>query len=118
MTAPVMPTPIPLPGDFPVTWESPAESMLLWEREQLHMPYPMSPLAAEIVCEGVGKGITQAFRTLGAPIVEARLKRVNTYVFQTVIPDLTYASTRNCRRTTTSTSIRSSSPAAACRSSR
>lgn len=89
MTAPVMPTPIPLPGDFPVTWESPAESMLLWEREQLHMPYPMSPLAAEIVCEGVGKGITQALRTLGAPIVEARLKRVNTYIFQSVIPDLT-----------------------------
>lgn len=81
-----MPTPIPTSPDFPIEWDSPEESMLLWQWDQSHFAFPFSPLASSLV-QLLSDGFTKGFRASGMPIAEVRFKRVNTYLYQTYIPD-------------------------------
>lgn len=82
-----MPTPIPLPEDFPVTWESPEESMLLWEQEQMHLPHAITPLGADLVQAVLPQNITAGLQDAGAPVKAALFKVFNGYFYTGTIPD-------------------------------
>ena len=38
------PTPIPIPDDFPVTWQDPEDAVRTWDQEATHFPESMPPL--------------------------------------------------------------------------
>ena len=84
--APPQPTPIPLPPDFPVEWESPQEQILLWNWDQSHFPYPMSPLAGEAINQA-GPGFAAGLRASGAPVKAVLFRRVNSFMYQAMVPD-------------------------------
>jgi rifampicin phosphotransferase len=88
MTAPSMPvpTPIPLPADFPVEWPSPEQAMQLWTWDQMHMPYPFSPLGSDLV-KYAEPGFTAGFRASGVPIKHFMMRRFNTFIYQSMVPD-------------------------------
>lgn len=89
MTAPAMPmpTPIPTPENFPVTWEAPEEAMLLWEQEQMHSPHSITPLSAQVNTEIIEPSLSRHGRGLGLPIQGTMTRRINTYIFRTAVPD-------------------------------
>jgi len=51
MTAPAV--------EFPIAWEDPADALLEWERDDMHMPFAVTPLSADyvrILVEGMAYG--------------------------------------------------------------
>ena len=38
------PTSIPIPADFPVTWQDPEDAAWTWDQEATHFPESMPPL--------------------------------------------------------------------------
>ncbi len=90
MTVTPQPTPIPVPEDFPVRWDSPEEAQLLWMWNNTHFPGPVSPLGMDLMRLAVIPGLEKGLKAMGAPLREIRTKRVNTfcYVSMVVDPDL------------------------------
>lgn len=82
-----MPTPIPLPENFPVTWDDPMESMLLWEQEQLHLPHAVTPLGGELAMMALGPNITAGLHDLGAPVEWVKFKVINGYIYSGAMPN-------------------------------
>ncbi|OAI44563.1 hypothetical protein AYO38_00265 [bacterium SCGC AG-212-C10] len=83
----MMPTPIPPRDDFPVTWQSPEEGFLLWEQEQLHFPHAMTPLSGQFICRVITSGLGGHLKKMGAPVAGVLGRRINTYIYQAVMPD-------------------------------
>ncbi len=47
VTAEPTPKPLPIPTDFPVTWEHPDDANEFWQVERMHWPDPITPLDFE-----------------------------------------------------------------------
>jgi phosphohistidine swiveling domain-containing protein len=90
MTTAPQSTPIPVPDDFPVHWESAEEPTLLWQWGNTHWPGPVSPLGMELVRRGLMPGLVKGLKGMGAPIRDIRVKQINTFCYQSMIidPDL------------------------------
>ena len=82
-----MPTPIPPDPNFPVTWADPMESMLHWEREQLHFAHPVSALTGELIPMVIAQALGPSLRKMGAPVQNLIARPYNTYVYMAAIPD-------------------------------
>ena len=54
------PRELPVPPDFPVTWESEEERSLLWRWDNIHSPLPASPMLASFVDARINPGATRA----------------------------------------------------------
>ena len=77
-------SPIPIPPDFPVTWERPEDERLLWRADRMHFPEPVTPLMA-IFTRAFNGGSERAADAYELPIrVEHR--RLNTYLFVLTVP--------------------------------
>ncbi|MCC6627433.1 MAG: hypothetical protein IT340_08540 [Chloroflexi bacterium] len=78
------PQPIPLPPDFPVSWVTPEEVTYFWVNERMHFPgqlFPIDGLMLSIVEGGFNANATH----VGLPI-RFRLRRINTFGYQAVVP--------------------------------
>ena len=55
------------PDDFPVEWAEPRDAELSWEWDDMHMPYALTPLAADYV-RTLASGFAYAYQRLEIPI--------------------------------------------------
>ena len=85
MTQIDMPTPIPLPPDFPVEWDPPEQAQRFWERETMHMPGQSTTLDDSLCRRWVDAGFNAACEDYSMPVRNAYL-RVNSYVYQSIAP--------------------------------
>ncbi len=61
------PTQIPLPPDFPVTWENPGDEMLFWTPDPMHFPEPVRPLM-DVWLNAYNEGFYRASEESGLPV--------------------------------------------------
>ncbi|MEE8353441.1 MAG: PEP-utilizing enzyme [Dehalococcoidales bacterium] len=61
------PSSIPLPPDFPVTWEDPTDEMCFWTPDPMHFPEPVTPLM-DIWFRAYNEGFYRASKESGLPI--------------------------------------------------
>jgi phosphohistidine swiveling domain-containing protein len=87
MTVTPQPTPIPVPEDFPVTWQSPDDEQQLWQWGNTHFPSPVSPLGMELVLISLGPGMEKGLKGMGTPIREMRFRQFNTFGYMAMVPD-------------------------------
>jgi pyruvate,water dikinase len=82
------PTPAPeLPvPDFPVTWDDPADARLAWTFDKVHWPDPMPPLVFAVAGEALARGLTRASQAQERPIQAIRVRHINTYRYQAIVP--------------------------------
>ena len=78
--------PLPTPEDFPVEWESAEDKEMLWRHDRIHFPDPISPLDHDFFSEMLSNGLAKAAETYQAPLVGWKLRRINGYFFQAVLP--------------------------------
>src|SRR3979411_2525052 len=81
------PTPIQVPADFPVEWQSPEEEQLLWQWGNTHFPAPISALGWDLAHTSLAPGMFKGLRGMGTPIRDLRMRRNNTFVFMAMVPD-------------------------------
>lgn len=55
------------PDEFPVVFEDPADALETWERDDMHMPFALTPLAADFIVHCIGGGFNPRYETFGAP---------------------------------------------------
>jgi pyruvate,water dikinase len=78
--------PIPVPPEFPVTWESPDDDGLFWARDTMHFPDQMNELEGELVTRVAHThGFTRASEAYDMPI-RLQPRRINTYYYMAVAP--------------------------------
>lgn len=53
--------------DFPVVFDSPSDALESWERDDMHMPFALTPLAADFVRYCVGGGFNPHYEAFDAP---------------------------------------------------
>ena len=53
------------PEDFPVDFADPADALESWERDDMHMPFALTPLAADFVQYCIGGGFNEPYETFG-----------------------------------------------------
>jgi rifampicin phosphotransferase len=76
------------PG-FPVEFDDPADVLLTWERDDMHMPFALTPLAGDYGVDVVGESFNEHWRMFGGP-QRMRGHTWNGYVyyaFQANVPD-------------------------------
>jgi phosphohistidine swiveling domain-containing protein len=73
--------PLPVPDNFPVSWERPEDEHLFWARDRMHRTGQITPLEASIQ-ELVLNGLNVANDSYGIPSV-LRCHTINTYSFET-----------------------------------
>jgi pyruvate,water dikinase len=79
------PAAIPLPPDFPVTWERPEDARGFWTVDFMHAPDPIHPLEFSVTELATNYGWNRAAETYAAPI-KNRVLRINSYQYGTTIP--------------------------------
>ena len=72
MTAETPPDTLPEPAiggtpDFPVTFADPAEADHTWERDDMHMPFALTPLGADFINHAIGAAFNPYYEAFGAP---------------------------------------------------
>jgi len=83
-TAPISPTPISAPSNFPVTWKHPVDANQLWLRQQMHFPEPMTPLD-EWLLRTEFEGINRIAQFYALPLYSEG-RRFNTYAYAHLTP--------------------------------
>jgi len=79
------PTVVPIPDNFPVTWDDPGDSHLPLMQDRMHAPNPITPLTGWLVAGHGGDGIIAGFAAVKQP-VKMLIRRINTYYFNAIIP--------------------------------
>ena len=74
------------PPDFPVTWTCADDERLVWVHDAVHWPDPMPPLAYSIAGDALAQGLLAAAQAYELPILDVRVRRINTYRYQAIIP--------------------------------
>lgn len=89
MTAPAMPvpTPVPLPPHFPVTFDPPELAMLPFQQDRQHVPAPMTPLAAWYAAEGFAVGASRALAAYSVPMAFT-VGHFNYYYYMAIAPNV------------------------------
>jgi phosphohistidine swiveling domain-containing protein len=70
---------------FPVKWEEPADASYSWMFDRLHAPEPMTLADGVAFTCAFDHGLTAAARAYGVPM-RALTRRINTYLYLTLIP--------------------------------
>ena len=76
------PSPIPIPPDFPVTWEQPEDEAKFWNQDRMHFPEPSTPLM-EAFSKSFNAGFDRAAKASELPVRMSYLN-INTYVYSAV----------------------------------
>jgi pyruvate,water dikinase len=83
---PPPPAPAPPAPDFPVTWDDPADARLAWTFDKVHWPDPMPPLVFAVAGAALARGLTRASQAQERPIAAIRVRHINTYRYQAIVP--------------------------------
>lgn len=86
MENPVGPTPVPLPADFQVAWESPDEPFLPWLQDRQHAPRATVPMS-DTTARHFAVGASRACEAIGAP-VRFHSKLFNNYYYMAIAPSV------------------------------
>ena len=78
------PTPIPVPPDFPVTWDHPDQEQLFWHQDRMHFPEPATPMM-DVFQQAFKEGFGRASQASHVPI-RLEFRRINTYMYNAVVP--------------------------------
>lgn len=78
------PSPVPIPPNFPVTWEGPDDERLFWHLDIMHFPEPMTPISARVV-RAISDGFREGAEVYSIPVTLAN-RRINTYIYEAVTP--------------------------------
>ena len=81
-SGPITPTVIPIPPDFPVTWDDPQQQQLTWQRNPVHFPEPITPMTFTVALHA---GIDQPMEQYELPI-RFLARRINSYYYLAVLP--------------------------------
>ncbi len=81
------PTVIPLPANFPITWEPPELADLLFMQDRMHAPAPITPLSGWLNSYPFADGANRGFATAGQPLMFV-IRRYNTYYYVSVGPSI------------------------------
>jgi len=81
-----MPQPLPIPDDFPVTWDRPGDEQLFWAQDVMHQPYPITPLNETLHQPAFSEGASRAVARLSMPVDELRYSVHNGYSYFTARP--------------------------------
>jgi rifampicin phosphotransferase len=76
----------PATPDFPVEWLEPRDAELSWEWDDMHMPFAVSPLAADYI-RTLASGFAYGYKRLGMPI-EIKARVWNGYAYFTLDTDV------------------------------
>ena len=95
---------LPIPDDFPVTWDSEEEASSLWRWDDIHSPLPASPMSVSISEESMGRGSSKGAQELKRPGRGPR-KRINGYSYSANAPDTLSAAEREAQRLATERAI-------------
>jgi phosphohistidine swiveling domain-containing protein len=55
------------PDDFPVSFANHADGQETWEHDDMHLPFALTPLAADFAVEVIGGGFNPYYESFGAP---------------------------------------------------
>ena len=77
---------IPVPADFPVEWDDPADEQLFWFQDILHFPLPQTPLNATMFQSSFAIGSSRAIAELSMPISGLRTSVQNGYLYLAPVP--------------------------------
>ena len=83
--APMAPTPIPTPENFPIEWDDPMAPKLHWIRDRMHFPNQVSP-ALDLFFEAHNAGFVHAFALYEMPLEGLILRSINGYAYNAVVP--------------------------------
>ncbi|MEZ4727499.1 MAG: PEP-utilizing enzyme [Caldilineaceae bacterium] len=83
MPEPMSFTPLPVPPDFPVTWDHPHDAYLLWTRDRTHWPEQITPLEFSL-WQHAAEGMNAAYEFY-AMLNKTKLCRFNTYYYNAMI---------------------------------
>jgi phosphohistidine swiveling domain-containing protein len=72
---------------FPIAWSQAADAERPWTQERLHYPEPVAPLEFAVIEAFTTTGLTAAAAQFGLPL-EARMCRLNGYVYQSTTPSI------------------------------
>ena len=95
---------LPIPSDFPVTWDSEEEAAMLWRWDDTHSPLPASLMSVSISEESMGSGSARGAQELKRPSRGAR-KRINGYSYSADTPETSSAAEREEQRLATELAI-------------
>ena len=84
---------IPIPQEFPVTWEDERDRTLLWRWDDIHSPLPASPMTVSIWAESIAHGSAKAAQRLHRTGRSLR-RRINGYSYSADLPDESTADER------------------------
>lgn len=76
---------IPVPPDFPVAFDDPADAQGFWERELMHAPGQSTALEFDFQRQLIEYGMNDAFAGFELP-VRGAYRLFNTYVYQAIAP--------------------------------
>ena len=79
------PTLIPLPEDFPITWEPPELQRLLLVNDKKHAPHQITPLTGWIGANAWSEGSSKGFARISDPM-KIQVARINTYYYVAIYP--------------------------------
>ena len=77
---------LPVPADFPVEWDDPADEQLFWFQDNLHFPLPQTPLNATMFQHAFSIGASRAIAALSMPIEGLRTSMQNGYLYLAPVP--------------------------------
>jgi pyruvate,water dikinase len=75
---------IPIPSDFPVSWEKPDDAKFFWTIDRMHLPEPVTRLEYDILARFF-EGFDRAAVAYEYG-VEWHCRRINTYLYASIIP--------------------------------
>lgn len=77
--------PLPVPEDFPVTWEDPAEKHLFWQQWTQHFPNQVTMLELDVTGQLTTRALTYMGQLYDIPVKEWRTRRINTYLYRATV---------------------------------
>ena len=84
MPAPVV---IPLPENFPITWDPPEFQHLPFQQDRQHVPLPMTHMSAWFAANGFAVGASRALAAYSVPMAFT-VAHLNYYYYMAIAPNI------------------------------
>lgn len=77
---------IPVPADFPVSWDDPADAKRLWQLDPIHYPKPLPLLEHDLLQGWLVAGNTRGLASYNLPIRYLQ-RNINGYLYNSISPE-------------------------------
>lgn len=79
--APITGVPIPVPENFPVSWENTADAQFYWTLDRAHTPGPITPLFFSLIPYTSQLGRQRVVPVYESLVQDRQTRRINTYLY-------------------------------------